>query len=496
MNPQHNTVILARVSSKAQEDEGYSLDSQLKLLETYCEKNGLHVVRVFKVAETASKEQSRKIFHAMLEYLHTSDVYHLAVEKTDRFTRNFKDAVAIDDWLDQNEHRRVHAVKENILLHKYAKSDVKFMWNIHLSVAKKYTDNLREEAMKGWAEKLAQGWLPAPPPPGYMTITDHGKRIHVPDPNTKQHMQELFQLYLEPDQTILSIAHEMNARGLRTRPGRPYVKSHVQKILCNPFYIGINRFNGKDYQGAQTPLISTELFERVQIKLHGKRPLVYVRHNPTYKSLIRCADCGSTVTWQLQKGRYYGLCKRLSAACKAGKALREDRVEAMVSQMLKDLVCPAPEIIDWVIATMRQKYKRKIENHDNVAAFIQSQIDRIDRMDSNLYDDKLAGEISSSKYKEKHEQFIADKNELLKRLKTVERPMIQRLEQRVVILRLTQKAAEIFPKKAPEQKRLILSKLFEDMTISGGSLSVSYTEFAQIVAEKVLKTRNVMEASK
>jgi site-specific DNA recombinase len=155
---QHSrAVILARVSSKAQGDEGYSLDSQLKLLRGYCDKHGLEVVKKFKVAETASKEQSRKIFHEMLVYLGKQKIYHLAVEKTDRFTRNFRDAVAIDEWLDKDEARRLHAVKENLTLHKNAKSDVKFMWNIHLSVAKKYTDNLREEAMKGWAEKLAQG---------------------------------------------------------------------------------------------------------------------------------------------------------------------------------------------------------------------------------------------------------------------------------------------------------------------------------------------------
>ena len=46
------------------------------------------------------------------------------------------------------------------------------MWNIHLAVAEKYTDNLREEAMKGWAEKLAQGWMPSRPPVGYKTMIE------------------------------------------------------------------------------------------------------------------------------------------------------------------------------------------------------------------------------------------------------------------------------------------------------------------------------------
>lgn len=493
MEQQARAVILARVSSKSQEDEGYSLDSQLKLLKGYCDKQDLEVVKVFKIAETASKEQSRKIFHELLAYLTKANIYHLTVEKTDRFTRNFRDAVAIDEWLDADENRRLHAVKENLLLHKNAKSDVKFMWNIHLSVAKKYTDNLREEAMKGWAEKLAQGWLPSQPPPGYMTITEGGKRIHVPNPATKGIMQQIFKKYLEPSHSIATIAKEMEIMGIRTKQGRPHSKSHVQKILNNPFYIGINRFNGKDYPGVQEQIISHELFEAVQYKMHKGRPPIYVKHNPIFKSLIRCEDCGTLVTWQRQKDRYYGVCKRLTEACKRERMLREDAVEGMVIDLLGKLVCPSPEIIEWVATTMRSQHESDIENREKLIASIQMQIDRISRMDDSLYDDKLAGEITQEKYEEKHEQFIAQKSELKERLSKIDRSAGLRLEQSLVLLELSQKAVQLFPKKSPEQKRLIASKLFSKMVLKNGSLSVEYTNFANAIAERVTKTRNLME---
>jgi len=98
--------------------------------------------------------------------------------------------------------------------------------NIQLAVAKKYTDNLREEAMKGWAEKLSQGWLPTVPPPGYKTITYNGKRIHVPDPETSFLMKKAFEMYLDSSHSISSVAVELDKLGLRTRKGRPYAKSH------------------------------------------------------------------------------------------------------------------------------------------------------------------------------------------------------------------------------------------------------------------------------
>jgi site-specific DNA recombinase len=489
-------VILARVSSKSQEDEGYSLDSQLKLLTGYCQNKELNVVKVFSIAETASKEQSRKVFHELLTYISTEKIYHLTVEKTDRFTRNFRDAVAIDDWLEADADRRLHAVKENLLLHKNAKSDVKFMWNINLSVAKKYTDNLREEAMKGWTEKLAQGWLPTVPPPGYMTITRNGKRVHVPDPKTFPLIQLAFKHYLEPNHSIASIAKEMDMYGVRTRKGRPYVKSKVQNMLLNPFYIGINRFNGKDYPGAQETIISKELFNNVQTKMHRKTPAVYKKHNPILKNMIRCEDCGTVVTWQCQKGRWYGVCKQTNSLCRGRKLLREDRVEEQLISLLAKLICPSQEIIEWVAQTMRRRNKTSTETRETACRAIQADIDRIKRMDNNLYDDKLSGDISNDTYKEKHEYFIEQLTELTNKQDTQKHSEGYDLEKTLVLLELTQKAATLYQKKSPENKRLILSKLFENITLKEGSLSVRYTKFTQIIAQNVVQTKKIMEVTK
>jgi site-specific DNA recombinase len=493
LNDQSSTVILARVSSKAQEDEGYSLDAQLKLLKGYCDSKGLRVVRIFKIAETASKEQSRKVFHEMLAYIETEAIYHLAVEKTDRFTRNFRDAVAIDEWLGKDENRRLHAVKENLLLHKNAKSDVKFMWNIHISVAKKYADNLREESMKGWAEKLAQGWKPSPPPPGYMTVTQNSKRIHVPNPETQGTMLQIFKKYLEPGESILTMVEEMKRLGIKTRGGRYYGKSHMQNILTDPFYIGINKFNGKTYPGAQERIIPEELFESVQQKMHRGRPRKFAKHNSPLQGLIRCQDCGSVITWQLQKGRYYGVCRRLTTECKQNKMLRQDYVEEQVMAELKKLICPSPAIIDWVVSSMRAQHKDSIEQRERLAGSLEAQIKRVSTMDDNMYEDKLSGEITKERYEVKHERFLSEKAEYQTQLNKLDTILSSRLEQRLGILELSQKAAEIYASKPPEQKRLIISKLFANLTLRNGELSVTYSKFVLAIAERVQKTRILME---
>lgn len=491
-----DSVILARVSSKGQEDEGYSLDSQVKLMQGYAEGRGLPVARIFKITESASKSVQRNIFKEAIAYIEENGIKHLIIEKVDRHVRNLHDAVATHDWLMADENKRVHFVKDSLVMHKNSRSQEWLNWGIRVVMSKNYIDNLREEAMKGWAEKLAQGWLPGVPPPGYMTVTENGKRIHVPNPETKSLIQAVFKKYLEPSQSLITITKEMDLMGVRTRKGRPHVTERVRQLLMNPFYIGINRHNGKDYPGAQEPLISKDLFKAVQLKMHGGRPLVYVKHNSVFKGLIRCEDCGTLVTWQLHKGRYYGVCKRTGAACKQGKMLREDRIEEMVTERLEGLVCPSPEIIKWVANAMKSQRKDSIENREKLLASIQTQIDRISRMDDGLYDDKLAGAITQERYEEKHEQFVSQTTELNKRLSKLDKAAARQLEQRLVLLELSQKAAQLYPRKSSEQKRIIVSNLFSNLTLKDGTLSVKYTNFVNIIAEKVQLTRNFMEEQK
>ena len=244
----------------------------------------------------------------MLKYINKNNATHLVVEKTDRLTRNLRDAVVIDDWLDGNEQRRLHMVKENLVVHKNAKSDEKLMWNITFAFAKKYTDNLREETMKGWEEKLAQGWMPAPPPQGYKTATENSKKIHILDEEVSPLVERAFKLYTEPGQTVSTVVDELTECGLTTRKGRPLMKSAVHKMLRNPFYIGIIKFNGREYPGAHEPLISTELYNAVQNKLGERKAAKTRRHDPLFKGQAKCQNCGGMITWQLQKGHYYGGC--------------------------------------------------------------------------------------------------------------------------------------------------------------------------------------------
>ena len=494
-NDKNTTVILARVSSKSQEDEGYSLDSQLKLLQNYCLSNELRVVKIYKIAETASKEQSRKVFIELLAYLYQNNVYNLAVEKTDRLTRNLKDAVAIDDWLQLDGDRMLHAVKENIKLHRDSKSDVKFMWNIHLAVAKKYTDNLREEAMKGWTEKLAQGWIPSRPPIGYMTAIKDGKRIHIPDPKIAPLITAGFEHYLTAQGSIESVWSLFKQSGVTTYNGHPLVRSATHKVLQNSYYMGIIQFNGETYAGAHEPIISNQLYKAVQAKMHHTKPAKQCRHDVKLKNIFKCGHCGKVITWEQHKGHYYGACQRNLESCRHSCYLKEEDAEKTLVEMLDSLISPSPAIIDWLIRHLDKKFENSKAQVDEYKQKIKSRIVRLIKMDEMLYDDKLSGDITKDRYESKHADIIKQIEQSNDELLIANETSQEMHNKAISLIKLTQSAKDQYSNNdlSNEAKRTILTELFDSAVYRDSTLSVRYTEFVESIAKRSHESKRILK---
>src|SRR6202048_1255533 len=171
-------VIYARVSSKEQEKEGFSIPAQLKLLKEYAAANGLAVAQEYVDVETA-KQTGRAAFGEMVAYLRAHPAVRVLAEKTDRLYRNLKDWVTVDE-LDVE----IHFPKEGVVLSRESRSSEKFMHGIKVLMAKTYVDHLSEETRKGMQEKAEQGYWPSFAPLGYQNVDGpDGKKIIAPDPD-------------------------------------------------------------------------------------------------------------------------------------------------------------------------------------------------------------------------------------------------------------------------------------------------------------------------
>src|SRR6185436_5383659 len=95
-NVRATAVLYARVSSKDQEREGFSIPAQQKLLRQYAQAQGFTIVREFTDIETA-KQAGRGEFGKMLAFLKANPSCRTILgEKTDRLYRNIKDWISVD----------------------------------------------------------------------------------------------------------------------------------------------------------------------------------------------------------------------------------------------------------------------------------------------------------------------------------------------------------------------------------------------------------------
>ena len=71
-------VAYARVSSKKQEDTGFSIPAQIELFKQYEEKAGIKIVKFFVENKTGGKV-GRKVYNEMLAYIKQKNIKDVLV---------------------------------------------------------------------------------------------------------------------------------------------------------------------------------------------------------------------------------------------------------------------------------------------------------------------------------------------------------------------------------------------------------------------------------
>ena len=162
-------------------------------------------------------------------------------------------------------------------------------------------------------------------------------------------VHELFELYGGGTFPLNSLAVHMYERGLRNRHGGPVTVNGISKILTNPFYVGIMRIRktSQDYSGVHVPLVSRELFDRVQALLHGKAVDRVVKHSFLFSRLARCASCHYSLIGERKKGHTYYRCHNRpfkSSPVYPTTSMREEQLEGAVQGLLATLALSEAEI--------------------------------------------------------------------------------------------------------------------------------------------------------
>ena len=482
-----DAVIYARVSSKEQAEEGFSIPSQLKLLRGYADKHGLQVIREFVDVETA-KMAGRTQFGKMLEYLERHpESRTILVEKTDRLTRNLRDCVALDD-LDP----RIHFVKEDCVYWSGAGANEKLLYGIKVLIAKQYIDNLSQETKKGQREKAEQGYYPSYAPYGYVNVVRDGRKVIEPDPERAPMIARIFEEYATGRHSLKDITQMAKEAGLVSRKaGKPVAKSIIHNIFRNPMYYGGFMYDGVQYEGKYEPLISEELWLRVQETLNGRggSDRRKVKHDFAFSGLLTCGHCGCALVGEIQKGKYtYYHCTGYKGKC-GEPYVREEVLEEQFWEFVRR-VAVDKETLEWVGAAIREGHADEQRYHRESLERLQRRYGRLqDRLDV-MYTEKLDGKIDEEFFDRMSVQWRSEQEEVLASIRRHQEADQSHMVEGARIFELAASAHELFAKQTPHEKRRLLDFLLSNCTWKHGQLSAEYRQPFDILAVAATEHRS------
>jgi site-specific DNA recombinase len=472
--PKRQAVVYARVSSKEQEKEGFSIPAQLKLLRAYAEATHIAVLREFVDVETA-KQAGRVGFSEMLAFLEgTPACRALLVEKTDRLYRNLKDWVSLDE-LDLE----IHFAKENVVLSRDSRSSEKFIHGIKVLMAKNYIDNLSEETRKGMLEKAEQGVWPSFAPLGYRNaVGPDGKRVIEPDPALAPIIARMFEWYASGQYSLAEVTKLARAEGMVFRKSNdPVPKGTVHKILRNRIYTGKFDWDGKSYAGVHVPLVTFDLWERVQAVLDGRFAKRHrkAKRDFAFSGLVSCGHCGCSLVGEIKKSRYvYYHCTGYKGKCPEPYT-REEVLEEHFADLLKGLVLD-DEIMGWVTEALRQSHGDAKRHHDAAIARLQVEYNQLQNRIDAMYVDKLDGRVGAAFFDRKASEWRSEQDLLLRSIEEHQTANQTYLGEGVRLLELTQRAHTLFQKQEPREKRRLLNFLLSNSSWKGGELTATFRQ--------------------
>ncbi len=478
-------VILARVSTKEQEDQGHSLPAQIRKLEEYAEKHNFEVVETFSFSESAGSK-IRKKFEEVLKYLkQNKSVKVLLCENVDRLTRNFKDAVDIDE-MRKNNGLEVHFVQDGFFLNAKATGNQMFMWEAKVFIAKQYLNRLSDDVNRSIDQKLRNGEWPTKAPIGYLNETlEDGKKDILPDSTRRRYIKKAFELFATGSYSVPKIAQILEADGLRNNNPQKSVVPYSQMdiILKNPFYYGEMIYKDQIWPHHYEPIIEKWLFEKCNSVRNGRsNTLIKYASKPfVFRGLIRCGECGCMIGKDPKKGFNYCVCNQFKGKHKTEIVLEEDLIE-QVKDVFRKIRVPMDVLQDLKLS-LENNLKAEQEFYETSIDQFRKEYDENKRILKKSYLDNARGRITDDQYDEIFEEISARQSFLDNQMQRHTEGNKAFLMACTYLIKLTNKALEIFESSKPEQKRQLITFILSNLKLEGKKLSFTLNEPFDAIVE-------------
>ncbi|MCM1233767.1 MAG: recombinase family protein [Ruminococcus flavefaciens] len=425
------------------------MQNQKSLLTRYAAEQGWGVYSIYCDEDFSGVDRDRPDFHRMIQAARQKKFQIVLCKSQSRFTRDMELVEKYIHGLFPLWGVRFIAVADN------ADTEVKGnkkARQINGLVNEWYLEDLSENVRMVFDLKRREGkYIGGFPIYGYQKDPADKNKI-VPDQEAAAVVKQIFQWSLE-GHGRQSIAHMLNQQGVpnpaRYKAERGWTCSHpgkndfglwnkttIWRILRNEMYTGVmiqGRRKKVSYkskviidtpedqwyrvEGTHEAVIGRELFDAVQRGLRLRTRTDGSGQAHLLSGLVKCADCGSTMSKCSNGQRSYLRCKLYADSGREKRCTRHsvrlDQLIGLVSERVRYYVQTYYELDAQDIKPRKDTRREALEQEKKS---LSAQLEKRSHALKTLYLDRVAGILSEGQFVELNEGFLNEKSRLERRL--------------------------------------------------------------------------------
>ena len=337
--------IYVRVSTDDQKENGYSIDSQLRMIKEYCERNNYIIVSIYNDAGYSGKDLMRPEMQRLLKDIKSKKIDKLIAIKVDRLTRNNFDGFWLLNYCEQYD------VKIELILEPYDVSTAngEMIFGMNLVFGQRERKEIGARTKRAMEEMALEHIHPNKAPFGYTRNKETG-HLEI-EPIEAQVVKEIFDLCKKGHSTR-NIATIMKDNNAYLKNGK-WRSDRVYKILTNSIYIGKFEY-GKYKRKPQDilrvdnycePIIDKKVWNLTRTTLEKNKHPNYGEHIHLFTNLVKCPLCGnilsSTISYKKDKNNnrieYYHVTFKNVNCKNKGLHYSSDKIEKKLGRILNEL---------------------------------------------------------------------------------------------------------------------------------------------------------------
>ncbi len=402
-----SAVVYLRVSTEEQV-ENYSLDTQESICVKEAERRGIEVIKIFREEGRSAKTiTGRPVLIELLEFCRRNrkDIDTLIIYRLDRLSRQTTDYLAIRKKLAEYDITLISASEPT-----GNSPTERFIETMLAGFAQMDNDVRSERTKNGLRARFLAGLTAGMAPLGY--TRQNGYVIN--DPNSFEKIKKAWEIMGTGTQTLSQVAQALTKEGVRENyrgKNCPIRKQTLSRIFKNKFYAGkvVSKRYEQETQGQHPPMVTEELFYRVQAVLEGRNTNVAAplarrnRDNEEFplRRIVKCKNCGTSFTGAWSKGKntkyaYYFCQKRCVKVSVPAGDINDNTLELLAE------ITPKPKTLDLLVAYIRSTYFKRIGELQKRKELADVELKKLYELRQALVEKNLTGVYSDEVFKEQN----------------------------------------------------------------------------------------------